>query len=421
MFKIQPTALPLLVLVLTVPARADETPIPTVDPFVVNTTTAGNQTAPSIASSGNGQFVVVWQSDDSTALRAQRILVDGSPVGSEIVCNDATDYGAVGSRVGMNASGGFVVSWSDVEIAGQGSDVKARRYDSNGNALGAEFVVNSYTTGSQTFSDIDVQPSGAFVVAWSSTGGDGDILAQRFDPTGQPVGSVIQVAPATDDRMDPQIAVDDGGSFIVAWKLRDLDLPMPNQIQARRFASDGQPQGGVLEVSDLSTFTNSEVALDSNGSGQFVVAWAAYVDPVSDHDIFARRYDSSGAAQGAAFQVNAATSSYQIQPDVSVNEDGSFQVAWFADGPSPSFRDIDGQSFHADGSRSGGLWTASTRERADSNASPAMTAVEGDQFVVVWADEDSLGEIYGRTFLVVGVFSDGFESADVSAWSTSSP
>ena len=69
-------------------------------------------------------------------------------------------------------SGGFVVVWSG---AGQGdsSGVYGQRFDSNGDKVGSEFQVNTWTTEGQGVARVASLPGGGFVVVWESGGQDG--------------------------------------------------------------------------------------------------------------------------------------------------------------------------------------------------------------------------------------------------------
>jgi hypothetical protein len=55
--------------------------------------------------------------------------------------------------VASDAEGNFVVVWHNGTSADE-HDIFARRYDSAGNALGLEFVVNASTTGFQAHADL---------------------------------------------------------------------------------------------------------------------------------------------------------------------------------------------------------------------------------------------------------------------------
>jgi len=63
-------------------------------------------------------------------------------------------------------------------------------------AIAADTQVNSYTTDDQKYSSVAMDSSGNYVIVWQSEGQDGDlsgIFAQRYDSSGNPVGSEFQV------------------------------------------------------------------------------------------------------------------------------------------------------------------------------------------------------------------------------------
>ena len=71
----------------------------------------------------------------------------------------------------------------------------------------------------------------------------------------------------------------------------------------------------------------SDIALDADGD--FVVVWRSS-DGLS-FGIFARRFGSSGVAQGGQFQVNSYTTNEQSMATVDLEADGDFVVAWESD------------------------------------------------------------------------------------------
>ena len=112
--------------------------------FRVNTYTTASQSAPEIASDGNGNFVVVWDSVVTSVFE----------------------------------------------------DVFARRYTSAGAPLGPEFRVNTATGNSQESASVASTPTGEFVVVWQSFFGDGSamgVFGQRFAASGLPAGGEFQV------------------------------------------------------------------------------------------------------------------------------------------------------------------------------------------------------------------------------------
>src|SRR4029077_16050544 len=79
---------------------------------------------------------------------------------------------------------------------GDRDGVFGRRFDSDGNPLGGEFPVNTYTTANQYGPSIASAPSGDFVVVWAGDYQDGSsvgIFGQRYDSAGIPLGGEFQV------------------------------------------------------------------------------------------------------------------------------------------------------------------------------------------------------------------------------------
>ena len=162
--------------------------------------------------------------------------------GTEFSVNTNTANNQTGPSVTSLSDGGFVVVWTTMDPAQDGSDyaVKAQRFDANGNPVGTEFLVNSQTTNYQSTPDVAAFPNGGFVVTWvtGDTTQDGDntaIKAQIFDASGNPVGSEFLVNSLTANRQDdPHITVLDNGNFVVTWNdsvsYTHLTLPTTERV-----------------------------------------------------------------------------------------------------------------------------------------------------------------------------------------------
>jgi hypothetical protein len=133
-----------------------------------------------------GNFVVVWESNlqdgSGTGVYAQRYDSAGNALGGEFLINETTSGNQRQSNVAMTATGEFVVTWASASQDGSDYAVIARRFDSAGNAVSGEVLVNTTTSGGQSNPAIDVLDSGDFVVAWfgNGPGDDVGVFAQRF-------------------------------------------------------------------------------------------------------------------------------------------------------------------------------------------------------------------------------------------------
>ncbi len=137
---------------------------------------------PNLTSDGAGNFVVVWQSPPETL--GKRYDSSGLGLGDEFVVGPGAGFFTL-PAVAADSIGNFVVVWRTEDSGGFG--VTGRRFNSSGTALGSEFLVNSYTTGSQVGPDVSSFASSEVVVVWQSSGGgqdgDGDgVFGQRFGP-----------------------------------------------------------------------------------------------------------------------------------------------------------------------------------------------------------------------------------------------
>jgi hypothetical protein len=123
--------------------------------FLVNTTTSGSQTTwwetpRAVASDAQGDYVTVWgsyaqASPGVESIFAQRFNAAGQKLGGEFLVNNNVADDAEWATVGMDASGAFVIAWSQANVDGSGYGVFAQRYSSTGTAVGSVFQVNTYT------------------------------------------------------------------------------------------------------------------------------------------------------------------------------------------------------------------------------------------------------------------------------------
>ncbi len=277
------------------------------EPFQVNTYTTNRQSGPVISSDAAGNSVVVWNSRDQDGcgggIFGQRFDAVGDPSGDEFQVNVYTDCSGGASQggadVAMMPGGDFLVAWHGVGGQNGRYDVLGRLFDSDGNPRGGEFQINTFDYYWQISPTIGVAPSGDFVVAWSSyyqgfPFPSGGVSAQRFDPSGGRIGEEFDVDPFGSDHVSlPDIGMSADGEFVVAWTKFDyFDFYEFNtEIFARRFDSDGSPQGEKFQVNN-DTFYNqwhAQVAMDPSPRHEFVVVWRDQSYP-EGHELVGQRY-----------------------------------------------------------------------------------------------------------------------------------
>jgi hypothetical protein len=153
--------------------------------FRVNTFSTGDQKNPSVAADSSGNFVVVWSGPDygsGHAIFGQRFAASGMPLGPEFRVSTYSGFQDL-PAVASESSGNFVVTWEDLGQDGSDRGIFGQRYASSGAPLGAEFRVNTFTTGRQDHSTVAADDFGNFVVVWTSADQDGSsdgVFGQRY-------------------------------------------------------------------------------------------------------------------------------------------------------------------------------------------------------------------------------------------------
>jgi hypothetical protein len=298
--------------------------------FLVNTTTDGAQNQPAIASDADGDSVIVWSGNgpgDTYGIFAQRYAASGAPLGGEFRVNTSTPGDQHAPSVAMDADGDFVVTWGNYYYGGHGRyfyDVYAQRYNAAGAPLGAEFRVNTDTNHSDDLPSVAIDADGDFVIAWESYGRDGSgygISAQRYTAQGTRQGTEFRVNTFTSgNQLSASVAMDAAGDFVVGWISRGQD-GSGYDIYAQRYTAAGAPVADEFRVNTVTIGNQITPSLAMDLAGDFVVAWLSDQSG-SGYGAYAQRYNAAAVAQGAELFVSTA------HPDVSSWPPPWPRVAW---------------------------------------------------------------------------------------------
>jgi hypothetical protein len=192
--------------------------------FVVNSGTLGYQSFSYVAAGPAGSFVVVWESDtgdgDTYGVFGQRFDASGLRLGGEFRVNSYTTGAQFSYNVSIAADGRFVVAWGGSDAMGAGAFVS--RFSAAGARLGADLQVNTSATGVQIQPHVAADDNFNFVVAWTDSNADGSeygVRARRFTAAGTARGAEFVVNTfTTGAQQDPSVSADPAGNFVVAWE-----------------------------------------------------------------------------------------------------------------------------------------------------------------------------------------------------------
>ncbi len=179
----------------------------------------------------------------------------------------------------MDAGGDFVVVWIGSGQYGSGLDVFGQLFNSGGISIGAEFQVNTYTSDTQFYPTVAMNGGGGFVVVWSSREQDGPgsgVFGQMFNRAGNPIGAEFQVNTYTTGyQYLPAVARSVAGEFVVVWDGSYGKDGSSFGVFGQMFNSGGSPVGAEFQVNTYTTGYQYRAAVATNADGDFVVVWTS--------------------------------------------------------------------------------------------------------------------------------------------------
>ncbi|MCA9102486.1 MAG: hypothetical protein KDA63_15095, partial [Planctomycetales bacterium] len=235
--------------------------------------------------------------------------------------------------VAVDHDGDFVVTWTAYGDAdGDGAGVFMRLFGRNGLPLTSEMQVNTFTAGDQRNANVAMDADGDFVIVWESELQDpyddsSGIFGQRFAANGTPISGEFQVHTSTvGDQVNPEVAMDYDGNFVVTWENQSQYASFFNDIRAQKFTFEGERFGSEIRVNNINIpivgqESNPTVAMDADGD--FVIAWdGIYLDSngVPREAIWGRAFAPDTTTYGNQFQVSVGDANFTESPFPSAND-----------------------------------------------------------------------------------------------------
>jgi hypothetical protein len=298
------------------------------------------------------------------------------------------------SSVSSNGSGKFVITWLD-RRNGE-TDLYAQLYDIDGSEIGSNFKVNEgRVNADQYFPSIAMDDSGSFVIAWIGAHNNGSVIyAQRYASDGSATGANFKV----NDHQDKEnqysygqtISMDNTGNFIIAWE--DERSGYGEHIYAQRYTKEGSTIGNNFKVGDENGWGTSVSSVSMDANGYFIIAWINNIGS----NIYAQRYSNEGDAIDSIFIVNDAALTRRQDPTISVSisidNNGNFMITWEGND-----NKIYARYYSNDGNPKGPNFIVNdSDERCDS---PSVFTDGNDEFVVTWIDRrDGHKTVYAQRY-----------------------
>ncbi|NQT25657.1 T9SS type A sorting domain-containing protein [candidate division KSB1 bacterium] len=368
--------------------------------------TGPSHSSSSIASGGNGHYIVVWSDErdsDESQIYAQRLDPYGSPISSNFKVNDdaSPEESHYSPFVAADGSGRFVAAWEDFREGNR--DIYAQRYDSDGSLTGNNFKVNDSTgTSSQKSVSMAMDWEGNLFTVWEdSRNSDSDIYGQMYGSDGSSLGSNFKINDDSGTRRQyaPAVSADSSDNFVVTWQ---DERDNKKNIYAQRYDSNGSALGSNFKVNDdPGDVRHLSPAVSVDIQGQFVITWYDERE-LGDFNVYAQRFGSDGSSMGGNLKINEDFEHPWLQaPVVAMNLRADFMIVWTDNRSLTS--DIYGQMGNIDGSITGSNFRVSDDTNSAIQIAPMLTLDDNGNFIIAWIDDRNHHfDIYAQCFLSDG-------------------
>jgi hypothetical protein len=292
----------------------------------VNTTTAGDQTSPTLTMLANGGHMVAWNSNGNVV--AQAFDASGNKTGPEMTLFTGYTLGGIAALADGSLAVSASRSWGDT--SGPHSDLWYERIDASGHLLAAPTLVDG--TGGY-----DVWVSGGAVYAMPGGGfGITDVHTTRptplqsidrtvhvYDSSGASTGASV---PTASDFLQESAQLPSGG-FVVEGNTSEGPTPVQSAMW-RTVDSQGNTIASVA--------LTGHYGVDGYGEGGAVTLADGRALAVWDHLVYgqngaatstwqAQWIDASGHPTGTSFNLGLASN---YDPHFTALADGSFIATW---------------------------------------------------------------------------------------------
>ena len=346
--------------------------------------TAAWESAPRVAAIGNAALVA-FQDSTGTTISGENI--------SAAIFNGTTN--TIGARftVADHFHGLFTDSVTALDshryliVYDDSFDIFGKIYDTTGGTLSAEFQLDQPNPSGATLASVAVTADGGFIATWTALlAGTLDIVARRFNSDGVAMGPQFTVNRLTDNhQLNATVAVSGANAFFV-WNdaaSRPGDTS-PRSVRGQVMSLTTPPDFNDDGVSDIlwRSASGGLVAWDMNRSGAiggsgFVTYGGVVTAPDASYSIAAIS-DFSGDGKADVLWRNTAGSLIEWLMNGSVITQSSFVTAGGTPvNPDPSWSFLGAGDFNGDG-MSDMLWRNASGEIAEWQVNGTVIGGSGD-------------------------------------------
>jgi Ca2+-binding RTX toxin-like protein len=360
--------------------------------YLINSTTAGNQSHSTQTVLGNGDILVTWQSQENSnapnEIRAEILNPDGNVSSPDFIVNTTAELQNDVTATTL-PNGDALLTWSSTNPDTLESDVFARVVDAEGH-LGPQTLLNSFVADDIDFARSQVSAAtladGDVMVVSSKVINDfidgTEIVGNLLGPDGHPTGSAFTIDAAfPENQFNPQVtAMPDGRAFLT-WTVQNHGS---GTMYGQFLNANGTTDGSYFQISPPVGGSDLDAMALSNDN--VLVTW-------NFNGLHGQILDSHGAAVGSDFLINEGGA----LESVTALDDGRAVAVW-EQSDSSGNDGIYARVINADGSMSNPDFLVSSTSGRDDFYSHVTELPNGEIFVT-WTsstDPNTDEDIHGR-------------------------
>lgn len=297
--------------------------------------------------------------------------------------------------IAFNSSAKGIMVWNDISS----NRIYARHIKQDGTSISSDIIVSIDSTITQKDPSVGIDAQGNFAIVWVKTTTDGksSVVIRRYNTNGSAGSETLVHTNTTGNHYDPDLAMLADGRFIITWASGYQDGF--GDIYARRYAANGAPLAAETRINSTTSYAQVNPQIAINSEGVYAIAWEAQ-GMVAGLDIAFSSFDINGNTIIPETMANT-EAPYNDQSDavIAINNQGNLAVAWhcFCDG---SGMGIKAKRFAATGSVIGNEFAVNTFKTNNQNY-PSLALDQNNNLFVAWKGENNISKvtsIYGQFF-----------------------
>ena len=305
--------------------------------FRVNDAMNENHQAPAVSHRANGDFIVVWNSNQQ--ILAKKYDKDGVELlaETEIAKDDVDGFGnftVSNPDVAINKNGNYVIVYQQ-DYAADTRKVTMKLFNVTDVLLKTTQLEDKSI--SYQLPKTAIAETGHFMVVMATYSGINppaavdddsyDIVKQSFDNNGDLVNGIIIVnMTITNAQITSDVAMDKNGNTFVAWT--EITGAGSGDIKGQYYKSDGTTDGVEFDVNATPFGEQLLTAVSMNANGDHIAVWESTIQDGDGSGIYSQYFDRNKAKQGTEFRVNTIATGNQQAAAVVINQTGNVIYTW---------------------------------------------------------------------------------------------